>query len=109
MSLCTKTHLVSDAGGESPTPTHSSAAFGVRSCPAMDRPRGRLRYKAPGYVTMHASTGEARVTPHQLCNTAEVRWPRLCDLSGRTRAAHCRHTRGRMARGRSGRYGNMSS
>ena len=27
MSLCTKTHLVSDAGGESPTPTHSSAAF----------------------------------------------------------------------------------
>jgi len=30
MSLCTKTHLVSDAGGESPTPTHSSAAMGVR-------------------------------------------------------------------------------
>ena len=29
MSLCTKTHLVSDAGGESPTPTHSSAALGA--------------------------------------------------------------------------------
>jgi len=29
MSLCTKTHLVSDAGGESPTPTHSSAADGA--------------------------------------------------------------------------------
>jgi len=31
MSLCTKTHLVSDAGGESPTPTHSSAALGATS------------------------------------------------------------------------------
>lgn len=33
---------------------------GVRSCPVMDQSRGRLRYKAPGYVTMHASTEQVR-------------------------------------------------
>jgi len=47
----------------------TTSAAGVRSCPVMDRPRGRLRYKAPGYVTMHASTGEARMTPRESHST----------------------------------------
>ena len=32
----------------------------------LDRPPGRLRYKARGHVTMHAATGEVQVTPREM-------------------------------------------
>ena len=65
MSLCTKTHLVSDAGGESPTPTHSSAAF--RSC----RDPVVRKAPAPGAAASQAvirlSAPETAVTQHICC------------------------------------------
>jgi hypothetical protein len=38
----------------------------VVAVPFGDRPKGRLRCKAPGHVTTHAASGEAPLTPREM-------------------------------------------
>ena len=40
----------------------------------LDRPPGRLRYKARGHVTMHAATGEVQVTPREMRQLRTFKW-----------------------------------
>ena len=65
MSLCTKTHLVSDAGGESPTPTHSSAAS--RAPHRADERALSYDANSPGHQAVVLKGSSARrcsCTPH---------------------------------------------